>query len=194
MLKRTSLSALNGRVAMILALGLVATVMGCLILQNNNEQRTREALDVAAESAVQSVLTRLQLYQYGLRGTRGAIITAGVDGMTREIFHRYSQMRDVSKEFPGARGFGFIRRVPAQDLEAFVRRARADGAPDFTIHQFAPHDGDLYVIQYLEPNADQSAAFGLDIASESDRAEAARAAARPPHSSSGRTVPPSPVR
>jgi len=177
-LKRTSLSALNGRVAMILALGLVATVVGCLILHNNNEQRTREALEAEAESAVQSVLTRLQLYQYGLRGTRGAMITAGVDGMTREIFHRYSQMRDVPKEFPGARGFGFIRRVPVQELDAFVRRARADGAPDFTIHQFAPHDGDLYVIQYLEPNADQSAAFGLDIASESDRAEAARAAAR----------------
>ena len=83
MLKRTSLSALNGRVAMILALGLVATVVGCLILHNNNEQRTREALEAEAESAVQSVLTRLQLYQYGLRGTRGAMITAGVDGMTR---------------------------------------------------------------------------------------------------------------
>ncbi|MPQ70145.1 PAS domain S-box protein [Pseudomonas sp. MWU12-2323] len=177
-MKRASLSALNGRVAMILALGLVATVVGCLILHNSNEQRTREALDAEAESAVQSVLTRLQLYQYGLRGTRGAMITAGVDGMTREIFHRYSQMRDVPKEFPGARGFGFIRRVPVQELDAFVRRARADGAPDFTIRQFAPHDGDLYVIQYLEPNADQSAAFGLDIASEADRAEAARGAAR----------------
>ncbi|NWA26820.1 PAS domain S-box protein [Pseudomonas gingeri] len=177
-MKRTSPYALSGRVALILAVGLLATVVGCLILKNNNEQRTREALGAAAESAVQSVLTRLQLYQYGLRGTRGAMVTAGENGMTREIFHRYSQMRDVPKEFPGARGFGFIRRVPPQDLDAFVRHARADGAPNFTIQQFAPHEGDLYVVQYLEPNADHSAAFGLDIASESDRAEAARAAAR----------------
>ncbi|WP_248803352.1 PAS domain S-box protein [Pseudomonas sp. MWU13-2100] len=163
---------------MILALGVVVTVIGCLILQNINEQRAREALGVTAERALQSVVTRLELYQYGLRGTRGAIVTAGEDGMTREIFHRFSQMRDVSKEFPGARGFGFIRRVSPQDLGAFLQRARADGMPDFSIQQFAPHEGDLYVVQYLEPNTDHSAAFGLDIASEADRAEAARAAAR----------------
>ncbi|WP_191486420.1 hybrid sensor histidine kinase/response regulator [Pseudomonas sp. FEN] len=177
-MKRNSLYALNGRVATLLAVGLVATIVGSLILQNSNEQRTREALGAAAESALQAVVTRLQLYQYGLRGTRGAIVTAGEDGMTRETFHRFSQMRDVTKEFPGARGFGFIRRVSPRDLEAFLQRARADGAPDFSIHQFAPHEGDLYVIQYLEPNADQSTVFGLDIASEADRAEAARAAAR----------------
>ena len=178
MLKQKNLYALNGRVAMILAFGLLATVVGCLILHNSNQQRTREALGDAVESTVESVMTRLQLYQYGLRSTRGAIIAAGENGMTREIFHRYSQMRDVPKEFPGARGFGFIRRVAAQDLDAFVRRARADGMPNFSVHQFAPHEGDLYVIQYLEPSAEHSAAFGLDIASETDRAEAAGAAAR----------------
>jgi len=177
-LKRTRLYALNGRVTLLLALGLVATIVGCLILQNINEQRTREALGAAAERAVQSVVSRLQLYQFGLRGTRGAIITAGVDNMTRETFHRFSQMRDVPKEFPGARGFGFIRRVSPQDLDEFVRRARADGMPDFSIHQFAPHEGDLYVIEYLEPNSDHSTVFGLDIASEADRADAARKAAR----------------
>ncbi|WP_338522676.1 PAS domain S-box protein [Pseudomonas batumici] len=177
-MKRTRLYALNGRVTLLLALGLVATIVGCLILQNINEQRIREALGTAAERAMDSVVSRLQLYQFGLRGTRGAIITAGVENMTRETFHRFSQMRDVSKEFPGARGFGFIRRVSPQDLDEFVQRARADGVPDFSIHQFAPHEGDLYVIQYLEPNTDRSAVFGLDIASEADRAEAARKAAR----------------
>ncbi len=177
-MKRTRLYALNGRVTLVLALGLVATIVGCLILQNINEQRTREALGAAAERAVQSVVSRLQLYQFGLRGTRGAIITAGEENMTRETFHRFSQMRDVSKEFPGARGFGFIRRVSPQGLDEFLRRARADGVPDFSIHQFAPHEGDLYVIQYLEPNTDHSAVFGLDIASEADRADAARKAAR----------------
>ncbi|MGY2168352.1 CHASE domain-containing protein [Pseudomonas gingeri] len=177
-MKRASLYALNGRVVLLLALGLVATIVGCLILQHSNEQRTREALGAAAESAVQSVASRLQLYQYGLRGTRGAVVTAGEDGITRETFHRYSLMRDVPREFPGARGFGFIRLVRVQDLDEFLRRARADGAPDFSIRQFAPHEGDLYVIQYLEPGSGQAPAFGLDIASQPDRAEAARMAAR----------------
>ncbi|KPA95727.1 hybrid sensor histidine kinase/response regulator [Pseudomonas asplenii] len=177
-MNRFHLYALNGRAITLLVIGLVATFVGCQILQNTNEQRAREALANAADSAVEAVVGRLQKYQYGLRGARGAIVASGEENLTRETFHRYSLTRDVPVEFPGARGFGFIRRVPAQDLEQFLQRARDDSSPSFSIRQFAPHEGDLYVIQYLEPNRDQAVAIGLDIASQPDRAEAARMAAR----------------
>ncbi|MBF2952511.1 hybrid sensor histidine kinase/response regulator, partial [Pseudomonas aeruginosa] len=48
--------------------------------------------------------------------------------------------------------------------------------PEFRIQQLTPHDGERYVIQYIEPVARNGQALGLDIASEANRREAARAA------------------
>lgn len=81
-------------------------------------------------------------------------------------------------EFAGARGFGFIRKVPPDALESFVRDARRDGKPDFAIRQLTPNDGDRYVIQYIEPAEKNGPAIGLDIASERNRREAAVRAMR----------------
>lgn len=127
-MKRFRLHALNGRSLLLLVVGLLASLAGSLALQNLNEQRAQEALFNATDDAVDAVFARLQSYQYGLRGTRGALIAAGEEGMTRETFHRYSLTRDVPREFPGARGFGFIRRVAPGDMEQFLQRARSDGA------------------------------------------------------------------
>ena len=85
---------------------------------------------------------------------------------------------NVDENFTGARGFGFIRRVPLTETEAFLAAARADGAPDFQIRELGePHD-EHYVIQYIEPVARNQAAVGLDVASESRRQAAARQSIR----------------
>ena len=119
------------------------------------------------------------LYQYGLRGARGAVLVAGVDDITKEQFATYSASRDIATEFPGARGFGFIRKVPMAQEEEFLAAARAAGQPDFEIKEIAPNTGDFrYVIQYIEPEADNAAAVGLDTASEPRRKAAADEASR----------------
>ncbi len=74
-------------------------------------------------------------YEYAVRGARGAVAAAGEAGITRDSFLRYASTRDIGREFPGARGFGFIRRVPAVDEAAFSAGARRDGALDFRIRQ-----------------------------------------------------------
>src|SRR5690606_34681489 len=91
---------------------------------------------------------------------------------------RYGQARNVDQEYPGARGFGYIRRVPREREAAFLSSARADGKPDFRIQQLMPHDGERFVIQYVEPAERNAQAIGLDSASESNRRRAALAAAR----------------
>ena len=116
---------------------------------------------------------RVQAYQYGLRGARGAVVTLGEAALNRAGFARYARTRDVEREFPGARGFGFIRRVAPQDTEAFLAAAREDGWPEFQIKQVAPHSGERFVIQYIEPVQRNVAAVGLDIASEANRRHAA---------------------
>ena len=134
-------------------------------------------LDSEMAARARQISSRLadgfQLYQYGLRGARGAVVTAGETGLTHALFQRYSATRDVDSEFPGALGFGFIRRVAPGDEARFVAQARRDGQSGFTLHDLGRHDGERYVIQYIEPLARNRQAVGLDIGSEARRRAAA---------------------
>lgn len=158
------------------ATSMAATALTTGVLKQNNQQRIHDALVNATERAADSVIKRIELYQYGLRGARGAVLAGGEDGITRDGFLRYSKTRDVAQEFPGARGFGFIRRVPVRQQDNFLALARADGMPSFQIRQLEPHDGERFVIQYIEPVENNRQALGLDIASEHNRRSAAIAA------------------
>ena len=153
--------AWNWAVAITLAAGLAASILGGWILERINEQRAQEAVAAATEDAADLVLMRLNLYQYGLRGARGVVLTAGEYGISRQVFRRYHGTRDLAFEFPGASAFGFIRRVPTRDENEFLKRAQTDDAADFSIHQFSAHSGERYVIQYVEPAEDNQAAIGL---------------------------------
>lgn len=156
--------------------GMAATALITGVLHHSNQERVQSALANATERAADAVVKRIELYQYGLRGARGAVLASGENAISREGFLNYSKTRDVAQEFPGARGFGFIRRVPANQQESFLALARADGMPDFQIRQLAPHDGERFVIQYIEPAQSNRQAIGLDIASEHNRRSAAIAA------------------
>ena len=158
---------------LVLATGLACTLLACWWLARDNSRELEQALRTATEQAATAVTKRIELYQYGLRGARGAILTGGEHTISRRQFAHYALSRDKDSEFPGARGFGFIRRVPASEQAAYLARARADGDPDFNIRQLQPHDGERYVIEYIEPLQSNRKAVGLDIASETNRRTAA---------------------
>lgn len=162
------------------ALGWVVFVLGVFLsaltyfgLQRHEQSVLQRRVETLTASAENLVRQRFDLYQYGLRGMRGAVLAAGVDRFNRTAFDAYAASRDTHEEFPGARGFGVIRKVATQDQAQFVKNARADGAPDFRIRQLVPHDGDLFVIQYLSPKEGNEGATGLDIGSENNRRQAA---------------------
>ena len=159
-----------------LLVGLAISIVVAVGLAQFNHREAVEAVKAAAEKSADAVVNRIKLYQYGLRGARGSIQTMDEKAITREGFDRYSRTRNVEVEFPGARGFGFIRRVAPQSEAAFLAQARADGWPDFAIRQLAPHDAERYVIQYISPVEPNRVAIGLDIASEANRRQAARSA------------------
>ncbi|NQD38451.1 PAS domain S-box protein [Permianibacter sp. IMCC34836] len=153
----------------------LATALLAWQVNRNNHQKIDFALRQETEAIAHKIEDRLYLYQYGLRGLRGAVLTAG-SNLSRDIIARYSKTRNIDKEFPGARGFGFIRKVRPEQEQAFLALARADDWPDFQIRQIQQHSGERYVIQYIEPVIRNIQAVGLDIASEPTRKQAADAA------------------
>ncbi|UAL42577.1 PAS domain S-box protein [Shewanella inventionis] len=157
----------------VFAFGLVISVGVVLSVKNKNNNIIVNELNAVTEQVVNNITDRIQLYQYGLRSARGIIFTAGEDGINRQGFNKYTQTRDIDKEFPGARGFGFIRRVSVTDEASFISAAQLDDWPTFDIRHLNAHNDERYIIQYIEPVDRNFSAVGLDIASEANRKKAA---------------------
>lgn len=155
-----------------LFLGMLLTFFAAKRVDNENHLIAQTSLVKEAEKLAQETSKRISLYEYGLRGARGFILGSG-DQLSRASFHQYSLTRQYEKEFPGAMGFGFIRRVPLANEKVFLEQARADGEADFTLHQFESGQEERYIIQYAEPQPPNQLAIGLDIHSENFRRAAA---------------------
>jgi len=142
------------------------------------QQRIRQAVMQRLQLIHEGVREKVTLYQYGLRGTRGAVMTVTPQQFSYRDMQTYTQSRDYKLEFPGARGFGLIRHITPDEKDSFLQKM-AQERPDysFKIKQLQPHQDSLFVIQYIEPEARNSEAVGLDIGSEPMRRKAAQDAA-----------------
>ena len=159
--------------AMTFCIGLMLALGAAVWQRHHNRVAAQQAFDALAAHSVDEIQTRLRRYDYGLHGLRGAVIAGGLRAITQEQVRQYSESRDIDREFPGARGFGVVWRVPQAQQERFVAGLRAGGQPDFAIRQLQPRDGERLVISFIEPLARNRAALGLDIASEPHRRQAA---------------------
>ncbi|HEX5737064.1 MAG TPA: CHASE domain-containing protein, partial [Hydrogenophaga sp.] len=158
--------------------GLVLSSWAAWTIQRANQVTLDERLRGVSAEIGEQIQERFGLYEYGLRAARGAVAASGGGAVTRQQFEAYIDSRNTASEFPGARGFGFIRRVPKADESAFLEIARANGRPDFEIIELAPNEGDRFVVEYVYPEQGNEGTTGLDIASELHRREAALIAAR----------------
>lgn len=141
-------------------------------IQENNRLANQQLVQLTTKLTTE-IKDKITLYQYGLRGLRGFVTTAYPERLTRDSFLRYSLTRDYKIEFPGAHGFGFIRRVPQSETTVFTTLAQRDNWPNFSIRELAPNTDERYIIQYIHPAESNSEAIGLDIASENNRRVAA---------------------
>ncbi|CNH42903.1 hybrid sensory histidine kinase BarA [Yersinia aldovae] len=176
---KTYLSRIAGLLQQTILLPLFIFLLGAAIsgagawwLFNEIEDNTTVDFQRNVDRVSGEVIWRFSQPIYGLNGIKGAYAADGY--LTRQQFRAYVASRNLSVEFPGVRGFGFIQRVPRSQLNEFIANTRADGAPDFSLRQLQDkqHD-DLYIIKYVEPAEKNKGAEGLDIGSESVRREAA---------------------
>lgn len=177
-----------GATVTVLALGLTFSVLAVLGANRGVRLEARAHFEQLAERIVSEVQSRANRIVYGLKGARG--VYAASQSVERAEFENYVASRDLSAEFPGAIGMGFIERVMREDVDAFLAAERADGAPDFQIKNMSEFAADslasageasspdLFVIKHIFPLEPNRAAWGLDIGSESVRREAAERAVR----------------
>nr|WP_298690672.1 PAS-domain containing protein [uncultured Dongia sp.] len=127
---------------------------------------------------------RMSFYVSTLQG--GASLYAASREVGRTEWHDYVRSLDLFARHPGINGVGVIVPADVTARAAFIAAARRDGAPDFDIRPVpGATDGGYsqhFVVLYSEPQPDNKAAIGLDIATEPGRratAIAARDSGRP---------------
>lgn len=162
--------------ALAAATGVIVAVLGATYHAHHNRTAVRAAFDDRATGYRIAIGDRLRTYEYGLRSARGVVIGAGVETLSYQRFAQYAQSLSIKREFPGALGFGFIRRVPQGTLTAFLAAASEDRGAALVLRQLSVPRDEHWIIQYVEPEQRNAEAIGLDIASEPERYAAARAA------------------
>jgi PAS domain S-box-containing protein len=139
----------------------------------NDYQRGQQKFQAIALESQKALQNRIASYGNALLGAAGFM--QGSTQVSREEWRTYAQTIQVRENFHGLHGLGWIEPLAKADVDAYVAAARADGAPDFTVRP-GVGDGPNYVIKYVEPESDNRAALGLNIASEPQRLAAAERA------------------
>jgi len=168
-------------------------VLGCLaalvaFLQINDSQSESDSLRF--QRLVERVATRIaditHRYEYGLRGGRGLFAAAG--HVTAREWQLYIASHGLESEFPGALGFGVVRRVPRVGLRRFEESVRADGLPEFRVDT-AGDAPEVLPITFIEPLERNIYVLGQDIGLRPEARQAAELAML-----SGRPALTSPIR
>ncbi|MCA9259363.1 MAG: CHASE domain-containing protein [Planctomycetales bacterium] len=124
----------------------------------------------------------------------GRALFASSELITPQEWKAYVDALNVPKRYPGIRGLGYIARVAAGDVEAYVQTMRRLGRPEFEVSSVPPAErpvtthsdeaaessreinagvADKMIVQFIEPRAMNASALGLDIGSETNRRRAA---------------------
>ena len=177
---RTNFFSTHRYAVALFLIGMLVTIGIRIITLNTNAERIDGAINEKFNQLYEKVNERFSLYQYGIREARTAILSGGGENVTRQEMNQFGSTLDLKQYFPGARGFGFVRWVKREAIDAFLKQAKADGAPNFSVSQYSPNFGDYYIVQYIEPEfyLMNEKAIGFDIASEPRRRKTADAAMR----------------
>lgn len=140
----------------------------------------RTDLEVAAEfeqisdKLVLSLQRRLNNIDIGLTGLQGLLDVTRGKGGDRD-FRLYFSKQNLTDEFPGVLGFGFVRRVGAGEVDAYVAQQQRLRSV-FRLQTLKNDQEDRFIIETIEPLEQNWASLGSDIAAEPGRRAAAIAA------------------
>ena len=133
---------------LVLLLLLGATAVATVAMLADANEKARQQFDDRMVAFTTLLEDAMRSYQQVLRA--GAAAVNAMPGVTREQWQKF--VRDLSPDdfYPGIRGIGYVKRLQATEIEAFVAEQRRLGREDF---QFQPKgERDLYTaIVYLEP-------------------------------------------
>jgi hypothetical protein len=83
------------------------------------------------------IVTRMAAHEQILRSAAEFLAKDSVLP-TRQEWHRYVDALDLDRLSPGVQGLAYAEWIPSSELDAHVRRIRAEGFPDYEVHPGGP--------------------------------------------------------
>ena len=168
---------LGGRLSVvhviILAASLALTVSAWQFSKRQAESRVEQRFETARDHITGLLRVRMQKYEDALWSGVAAVESHGGD-MTLDEWRSFAERLRLEEKYPGVNGVGIIHFLTPDEVAVYLRRRRAE-RPDFTI--FPEHSRAIFMpISFIEPEATNAAAVGLDVAHEVNRRTAALAA------------------
>ena len=148
--------------------GLAATALGFTALLNEVSDRRSDSVQFAVSTLERSITDRVDGLGDGLITLRNTFHVRGTP--TRREFRSQVDSGFRDGVYPEGTALELVTRVTQARLRAFERSlGRELGDPTFRISSAGTGSGDLYVVEYVEPRADNEAALGFDIGSDPAR-------------------------
>ncbi|MBI4340720.1 MAG: CHASE domain-containing protein [Candidatus Omnitrophica bacterium] len=160
----------------ILAVLLAGTLTGWWYVDQTLRHRAHNAFANQVRYTLTAIDKRLSAYLDILAGFRG--LYAASKRVERDEFAAYASSLQLQQRYPGMVAVGFIERVPAAEVPAFLERVRGDtslrpeGYPAFTIHPEGDR-AEYLVVSFREPLGPDERVLGFDLATEPTRRSAA---------------------
>ena len=148
---------------LVIALGLALSAGLAWYAERSAAATDRQRFQRFTELMQSEVTSMINKFEYCLQ-TTSALWTVG-KSVERGEFAQFFYAVDFPSKFPGALGLGFTKRIERADLPAFLAGTRADEAPDFKV-KTSGNAPELFVIEFIEPLAQNQAVQGYDIGQE----------------------------
>lgn len=148
---------------LVLGVSLSASVWGYQAAESELSLKMRHRFDGRVDEIKTAIRDRIQVYEQVLQGARG--LFAASQSVERHEWREYLASVNITKNYPGIKGVGFVSCVPRKNLESFLAAARLDGAPDFKINPPGAR-AEYFVMTYFEPLAENSNLLGYDIGAD----------------------------
>ena len=155
--------------AVIFVVGQAGTVMLARNAEEQAEARRTVEFENQVDDAVEILRQRLLTARFAVDALDGLFRTD--ESVDRREFHDFAQsLLDIAS----VRNLSFVKAVPADEKEEFIRRVRRDtslsatGYPDFLVHPETANE-EMFVPLYIEPLMEGNPAFGFDLGTDPTR-------------------------
>lgn len=151
----------------ILAISLLITALAWYMSRQYVNGRAQDRFSYRVKEIQEAIRGRMLEYEQVLRGGMG--LFAASENVNRHEWHEYVANSRLQQYYPGIQGMGVSVPVRPEEKEAHIRKIRAEGFPEFTIHPAGQRNFYTSII-YLEPfDWRNQRAFGYDMYSEPNR-------------------------
>lgn len=154
----------------VVLLSLSLTLSAWQFSKHQVEARILAQFETSRDRTLEAIRERMTKYEDALWAGVAAVESHGGE-ISYEDWHKFAETLRIQERYPGINGIGLIHNLAEADLPAYLAQQQRI-RPNFTVFPEHQHP-DKMPITFIEPEASNAAAIGLDIAHEANRRAAA---------------------